>query len=174
MPARSPELFTLSNVVVPDWRSRTKTSLTPLVSLATRLEASLSKATNRPSAEMTGETEWRLPPPTPVRFTLTRVVVLFVRLRRKTSINLPSPSSFVDKLLAELRKRTKRPSALMVDPLESLFPLAGARSVGFASETACTAESAWPSTAAVRTQLSITARNPFEDDFFMAASLFAP
>src|SRR5438093_563131 len=38
---------------------------------------------------MTGETECPLPPPAPVRFTLTSVVVLFVRLRRKTSTNLP-------------------------------------------------------------------------------------
>src|SRR5213592_2351274 len=124
---------------------------------------------------MTGETEWPLPPPAPVRFTLTSVVVLFVRLRRKTSTNLP-PSSLVDRLLAELRKRTKRPSALMSDPEESLFPPSVAGIEGLASDTACTAESARPLIAAVRTQPRVAHQNPFVRDLFMDASflLLAP
>src|SRR5437016_14080484 len=97
------------------------TSLTPLVSLVTRLLASLSKTTYRPLVEAAGETEFPLPPPTPVWFTLTRVVTPFVRSRRKTSTNFPL-SSFVTRLLAELRKRPKRPPARLTDPDEPLFP----------------------------------------------------
>ena len=44
----------LTRWVVPVWRSRTNTSSTPLVSPGTRLVASESKATKRPSAEIAG------------------------------------------------------------------------------------------------------------------------
>src|SRR5438876_11484822 len=118
---------------------------------------------------MTGETEWPLPPRDPVRSTLTSVVVLFVRLRRKTSRNRPLPP-LVTRLLAELRKRTKRPSALMTDPEESLFPPAASGIEGSASDTACTAESATPSIADARTQPRIAPRNTFVCDCFMDAS----
>src|SRR5438093_7110223 len=102
---------------------------------------------------MTGEMEWPLPPPSPVRFTLTSVVVLFVRLRRKTSRYLPL-SSFVTRLLAELRKRMKRPSALITEALESLFaPATGGRE-GLAAETACTAPAMLVCGALTRIQLN--------------------
>src|SRR6266576_3015680 len=118
---------------------------------------------------MTGETEWPFPPPVPVRLTLTRVVVLLVRSRKNTSTNVP-PSSFVARLLAELRKRTKRPSALMIDPEESLFPPPAGGIEGLATDTACTAESAMPSIAPVRSQPRIAHQNTFVCHFFMAAS----
>src|SRR5947207_12037831 len=91
---------------------------------------------------MAGETEFPLPPPTPVWFTLTRVVTPFVRSRRKTSTNFPL-SSFVTRLFAELRKSTKRPSELMTEAEESLVPPVTTGSEGSASETACTEEAAW-------------------------------
>src|SRR5438477_9548603 len=119
---------------------------------------------------MTGETEWPLPPPAPVRFTLTSVVVLFVRLRRKTSTNLPL--SLVTRLLAELRKRTKWPSALMTDPEESLFPPLASGIKGLARDTACTAESARPLIADARIQPRVAHRNTLAHEFFMDASLF--
>src|SRR6266516_2173041 len=119
---------------------------------------------------MTGETEWPFPLPAPFRFTLTSVVVLFVRLCRKTSTNLPL--SLVTRLLAELRKRTKRPSARMTDPEESLFPPPTAGIEGLASDAACTAESARPLIAAARIQPSIAHQNTFERDLFMNACLW--
>src|SRR6266542_1177622 len=121
---------------------------------------------------MAGETEWPLPPPAPVRFTLTSMVVLFVRLRKKTSKNLPPPS-FVDRLLAELRKRTNRPSALITDPEESLFPPTAAGIEGLASDTACTAESARPFVADARTQPRIAHQKTLVCDCCIVAS-FCP
>jgi len=59
-------------------------------------------------------------------------------------------------LLAELRKRTKRPSALITDPRESLFPPAETGADGMATETACTAAAAPTSEARDR----ITLNNP--------------
>jgi hypothetical protein len=72
-PSMFPEL-TLTRSVVPVTRSRTKTSKVPFVSFATRFEASLSKAMNRPSREITGR---KLLPfaCAPSELTLTRVVV---------------------------------------------------------------------------------------------------
>src|SRR5436190_664158 len=119
---------------------------------------------------MTGATEWPLPPPAPVRFTLTSAVVLLVRLRRKTSTNLP-PSSFVDRLLAELRKRTKRPSALMTEAEESLFPPPAGGIEGSASDTACTGESARPLTAAAKILPKIAHKIIFVCHFLIDASL---
>jgi hypothetical protein len=84
---------------------------------------------------MTGETEWPSPPSAPVRFALMSVVLLFVRLRKKTSRNLPL-TSLVTRSVAELRKRTKRPSALITDPAESLFPPLTAGIEGSAIDTA--------------------------------------
>ena len=43
---------TFTRSVVPVWRSRTNTSVAPLVSPGTRLVASETKATKRPSAEI--------------------------------------------------------------------------------------------------------------------------
>src|SRR5688572_7404216 len=47
----------LHTYVVPDTRSLTNTSATPLVSPSTRLVARLVKATKRPSADTTGSVE---------------------------------------------------------------------------------------------------------------------
>src|SRR6476660_2244852 len=77
-------LSTLTRLVVTPVRSRTNTSVPPLRSWATRLSAGESKATTRPSALIDGD-----PLPdfasAPEPWTLTRVIVLFVRSRRKTS-----------------------------------------------------------------------------------------
>src|SRR5689334_11810195 len=170
LPMSPPGLPTLTSVVVPFCRSRTNTSLTPLVSLATRLLASLSKTTYRPSAEAAGEIEWPLPPPTPVEFTLTRVVVSFVRLRTKTSMNFPLPSLVV-RLLASLRNKTKRPSALMNDADESPLPPAGTGLKGLAVETISTDEPAlMPVTAPNIRQSQPTTTNR-DCELFMDASL---
>ena len=118
---------------------------------------------------MTGEKEWPLPPPNPVRFTLTSVVVLFVRLRRKTSIYAPV-SSFVTRLLAELRKRTKRPSALMTDALESLFPPATAGKEGLTTETASTAADLLDLAALTRIKPNNPRTNQRVSDLFNQAS----
>src|SRR5262245_47925789 len=50
LPLPVPLAFTLTSVVVPLTRLRTKMSLTPLVSLTTRLPAALAKSTNWLSA----------------------------------------------------------------------------------------------------------------------------
>ena len=79
-----PALDTLTRLVVPRFRSRTKMSAAPFVSPATRLEASDRKATKRPSAEIDGPPE----PPFacfPALDTLTRLVVPGFRSRTKTS-----------------------------------------------------------------------------------------
>ena len=55
LPWAPPEL-TLTRLVVPVWRSRTKTSYMLLVSPGTRLVASEPKATKRPPAEIAGPT----------------------------------------------------------------------------------------------------------------------
>src|SRR5687767_3174678 len=65
---------TLTRSVVPARRSRTKTSSTPLLSPATRLEALLWNATKRPSAE-TDDPRLSALPLVPPESTLTRSVV---------------------------------------------------------------------------------------------------
>jgi hypothetical protein len=69
---------TLTRLVVCVVRSRTKTSETPFVSPSTRFDATESKATYRPSAEIEGE---KLPPfdCTPELPTLTRLFSRVVR-----------------------------------------------------------------------------------------------
>src|SRR6266516_6865970 len=119
---------------------------------------------------MTGDTEWPLPPPVPVRFTLTSVVVLFVRLRRKTSRHLPL-SSFVTRLLAVLRKRTNLPSALMTDAAESLLPPTGLGMEGLANEIASTAGSASARVAAIRIKPSNRDNTASEGELLMNASI---
>src|SRR5437016_3402283 len=66
---------------------------------------------NWPLEEMAGEPELSFPPPRPARLRLTRVVLLVIKSRRKTS-RKGAESSFVVKLLAKLEKTTNRPSPL--------------------------------------------------------------
>jgi hypothetical protein len=67
-------VLTLTRLVVPVWRSRTKTSESPFVSPPTRFEANEEKATKRPLAEIEGPWQYSFPC-TPAVLTLTRVVV---------------------------------------------------------------------------------------------------
>src|SRR5581483_896935 len=88
-------------------RSRTKTSISLLVSPGTRLEASDSKTTNRPSALMAGQRLAPLAcaPPSP---TDTRSVVPLCRLRMKLSgALLVSPGTRFDE---SEEKATRLPS----------------------------------------------------------------
>src|SRR6266498_2986252 len=96
--------LTLINVVVSVCRSRRNTSETRFVSLGTRSEAVLSKATKRPSGVITAFEELSLPAPEPKRFTLTRVVFPLTTSRRKMSLALFV--SLVTRLLAQLSKTT--------------------------------------------------------------------
>jgi hypothetical protein len=101
-------VLTLTRLVVPVWRSRTKTSRSPFVSPPTRFEAPEMKATKRPSAEI----EAPKPPKsacTPAVLTLTRLVVPVWRSRMKTSDSpfVSPPTRFE----ATDSKATKRPSA---------------------------------------------------------------
>src|SRR5208283_5066495 len=82
--AAPPLVDTLTSVVVPATRSRTKMSVNPFVSLGTRLLASLWKTTNCPLVETWPSMELPLPPPVPLELTLTSVVVLAVRSHRNT------------------------------------------------------------------------------------------
>src|SRR5439155_23969597 len=56
-----PELSTLTRSVMPVWRSRTNASGSPFVSPGTRLDATDSNATNRPSALIADRWLWSLP-----------------------------------------------------------------------------------------------------------------
>src|SRR5438270_261408 len=99
---------TLTRLVLPVLRSRTKTSPAPFGSPATRLLALDRNATNRPSAEIDAA---KLSPLAcaPWELTLTRLVLPVLRSRTKTS-----PTPFVSpptRLLAVESKVTKRPSA---------------------------------------------------------------
>ncbi len=88
-------------------RSRTKTSIAPFVSPATRLVASDSNTTKRPSPLMAGQ---RLAPSAcpPPLVTLTRSVVPLCRLRMKMSLALfVSPGTRFDESEA---KATRFPS----------------------------------------------------------------
>jgi hypothetical protein len=69
-----PALSTLTRVVMPVFRSRTKMSSTPLVSPGTRLEANVPNATKRPLALIDGRPLSAFPS-FPALSTLTRVVV---------------------------------------------------------------------------------------------------
>src|SRR5438067_7265110 len=99
--------FSDSRRVSPVFRSRTKTSISLLVSPGTRLGASDSKTTNRPSPLMAGQRLAPLAcaPPAP---TLTRSVVPLCRLRMKMSeALLVSPGTRLDESEA---KATRFPS----------------------------------------------------------------
>jgi hypothetical protein len=80
----TPPAFDVIRRVVPFTRSRTKMSMTPFVSPVTRLVSAASKTTNRPLGEIFAY------PLQPVasfsaELTLTRLVVLSLRSRTKTS-----------------------------------------------------------------------------------------
>src|SRR6059036_435078 len=75
LPLPPPALLTLIKVVVPVFRSRTKTSKSPFASSsATKSVAKLSNATKRPSALMAGAKEKPLPLPVPAPLALTSTV----------------------------------------------------------------------------------------------------
>src|SRR5262249_5821515 len=115
-----PSDATLTRVVVPEERSRTKTSGHPFVSPATRLLAKLLNVTKRPSAEIPGAVNERSLPCVPSDATLTRIVRV-----PPGSSKTPLPSAsrsctkvsslpFVSpgtRLSHWLSKATKRPSA---------------------------------------------------------------
>src|SRR5205085_986013 len=112
---------TLTRLVLPALRSRTKTSLTAFVSPATRLLATESKATKRPSAEIAGRKVAPLPC-APCESTLTRLVLPVLRSRTKTSLTaFVSPAT---RLLADERKATKRPSGEIAGSLLPPLPCA--------------------------------------------------
>ena len=108
--ACSPALPTLTRCVVPATRSRTKTSVVPLVSPATRLDASDSKATNWPSPLIAGPCPLLLPafPTDPSLATLTSSVVPAVRSRTNTLL----PGAPGARLVALEKNATYRPSVL--------------------------------------------------------------
>jgi hypothetical protein len=70
-PGALPIVLTETRLVSPVRRSRTKTSIEPLVSLGTRSLAWPSNTTLVPSALMVGSTELRFPPLPPPRLMLT-------------------------------------------------------------------------------------------------------
>ena len=102
-------------------RSRTNTSRKPLLSPGTRLEATDSKATKRPSALMAAapKSPLKLLPCVPALSTLTLSVSPVWRSWTKTSKTpLVSPAT---RLVAVEAKATKRPSPLMTGRRLALF-----------------------------------------------------
>src|SRR3954447_25569859 len=103
----------LMRKVWPLTRSRTKTSLTLLVSPETRSLEALSNKTNWPFVDIATGQELSLPPPVPEELILTSVVTALLRSRRNTfrgggeiaGIGLFVPPT-VTRLLAVLAKRT--------------------------------------------------------------------
>src|SRR5712691_10404644 len=83
------------------------------------------------------------PPPVPVTFTLTKVVVPAVRSHKKTlrcgaiSTGSALPLLLVTRLFAVLENSTKRPSGLRTGPHESPLPPAGGGWEGSRAETSC-------------------------------------
>ena len=101
--ACTPAELTLTRVVVPATRSRTKMSCWLFVSPATRLVATLAKATTSPSLSSHGPELLPLPS-TPAELTLTRCVVPLTRSRTKmSSLAFRSPAT---RLVAALMKAT--------------------------------------------------------------------
>src|SRR5262245_33567232 len=90
---------TLTRTVVPSCMSCRNSSGKPFVALGTRLEAMRVKATNRPSAEIDGASEYPFAW-TPVELTLTRIVWPVWRSRSKMSgWEFVSPRTSVDAAL---------------------------------------------------------------------------
>src|SRR5579859_323134 len=109
--ACAPPVATLTREVCLAARSRTKMSVAPLVSSATKFAASEAKLTNRPSA-LIFEPELRRLPCTPPAPTLIRVVMPATTSRKKMSVvALVSP---VTRFVESESNATKRPSALSV------------------------------------------------------------
>src|SRR6266404_3266993 len=83
------------------------------------------------------------PPPVPVKFTLTKVVVLAVRSRMKTLrcgatiTGRALPLLLITRLLAVLENSTKFPFGLRIGPHESPLPPAGGGCEGSRTETSC-------------------------------------
>jgi hypothetical protein len=100
------ERATLTNLVTPCQRSLTKTSVSPLSSLPTRLEAIETNATNRPLQDTVGSV-LRAFPCLPREDRLIRVVFPLIRSCRKTSSTpFVSPGT---RLRASDWKATNRP-----------------------------------------------------------------
>ena len=118
-----------SSVVVPDCRSRTKTSGWPLSlsGVETRSEAWLVKAMKRPSSLITGGSmpTSSLPLPVPAAFTVTSCVVPACRSRTKMS-DLPL-LSLATRSLASLMNTTKRPLPLIAKRVVEALAFAGDR-----------------------------------------------
>ena len=106
-----PPVATLIRSVVLAVRSRTKISLCPLVSFATKLVALLLKVIYRPSSLIESKLAWLLAW-VPLVATLIRSVVLAVRSR--TKISREPLVSFATRLLAIDSKATYLPSSLIV------------------------------------------------------------
>ena len=116
---------TLTRSVVPVWRSRTNTSVLPLVSPGTRLLASESKATNRPSAEIAGvAAAIHCPGRRPARGSPAGSCPSGGRGRTRPSMPLVSPGT---RLVASETKATKRPSAEIDGIVAVLIALDAAR-----------------------------------------------
>jgi len=114
-----PELLTLTRVVTPDCRSRRKTSLTPLVSPATRLVATDSNTTYRPSELMAGQPQ-SPSASAPAVLTLARTVSPV--WQSWTKISRLASVSPVTRLVARDSKATYRPSPLIAGALETPLP----------------------------------------------------
>src|SRR5438132_125165 len=110
----------------PERRSGSRAYMSPrlLVAPATRLVAMLTKAIQRPSGVMAGESEAPLPLVAPSLLTLTRVVVLFWRSRTKMSVALLV--SLATRSPAALTKARYRPSGLISGLVEAPLPPAPA------------------------------------------------
>src|SRR5581483_5459723 len=129
-----PLVETLTKVVVPASKSRRKTSVVLLVSPATRSGASLANTTNRPLVETIGPGRFVLPPPMPLVFTLTSVVVFDRQSRRNNSLeNKLLPLAV--RSFARLVNSTNRPSGVNTGATESPLPPAGRATRGLWLET---------------------------------------
>ncbi len=120
----APEELTLTRVVLPRFRSRTKKSAIPLWSFGTRFVEREKKATKRPLSEIAGNQMLPSFASAPVELTLTRVVLPRFRSRTKTSARwFVSPRTRFE---AKDEKATKRPLAEIEGKALSLFPSAPA------------------------------------------------
>src|SRR6185295_11147542 len=166
--ASSPAELTPTRVVLPRFRSRTKTSGRWFVSPGTRLEAKDKKATKRPLAEIEGKALSSFPS-APVEPTLTRVVWPRTRSRTKTSyLKFRSPSTRFGALSS---KATKRPVAeIDTDPFEEHpeqgFPLAPAELT--LTRVVVTATPAEAGTATSATAATVSAKNTYLDRLMLS------
>src|SRR5437667_5094375 len=124
----TPVTSTLTSVVIPEARSRTKISGASFVSLFTRLLAADAKATNCPLEEIEGKLASAFAPPVPRMFPLTRTVLLFARSLTNTFRFGPG-TVFVTRFFALLTNAMKRPSVLKMCVKELPAPATLVRSV---------------------------------------------